>query len=105
MEDYAPEPAPTLTRGLETVASLFVLNYSVSEWSASHYQSSAKSLGIDAGDGQGDDVNTRCLQDISKIESPKIEYCSQSRVELDLRDVANIKRRKAGPSSSAGLSV
>jgi len=38
------------------------------------YQSSAKSLGIDAGDGQRDDVNTRCLQDISKIESPRIEY-------------------------------
>jgi hypothetical protein len=38
------------------------------------YQSSAKSLGIDAGDGQRDDGNTRCLQDISKIESPKIEY-------------------------------
>jgi Protein of unknown function (DUF1572) len=37
------------------------------------YQSSAKSLGIDAGDGQRDDVNTRCLQDISKIESPKIK--------------------------------
>jgi hypothetical protein len=32
------------------------------------YQSSAKSLGVDAGDGQRDDVNTRCLQDISKIE-------------------------------------
>jgi hypothetical protein len=38
----------------------------------SFYQSSAKSLGIDAGDGQRDDVNTRCLQDISKIESPEL---------------------------------
>ena len=35
------------------------------------YQSSAKSLGIDAGDGQRDDVNTRCLQDISKIDISK----------------------------------
>jgi hypothetical protein len=40
MGDYAPEPAGTLIRGLETVASLFVLNYSVSEWSPSHYLSS-----------------------------------------------------------------
>jgi len=32
------------------------------------YQSSAKSLGIDAGNGERDDVNTRCLQNISKIE-------------------------------------
>ena len=31
------------------------------------YQSSAKSIRIDAGDGQRDDVNTQCLQDISKI--------------------------------------
>jgi hypothetical protein len=37
-------------------------------------QSSAKSLGIDAGDGQRGEVNTRCHQDISKIESPRIEY-------------------------------
>jgi hypothetical protein len=32
---------------------------------------------IDAGDGQRDDVNARCLQDISKTDISKIEYCSQ----------------------------
>jgi peptidoglycan/LPS O-acetylase OafA/YrhL len=85
-------------RGLGPLLSLGTRNYEI-------YQSSAKSLGIDAGDGLRDDVNAGCLQDVSKIEHSKIEYCSQSRVELDLRDVANRKRRKAGSSSSAGLSV
>ena len=60
------------------------------------YQSSAKSLGIDAGDGQRDDVNTRWLQDISKIESPKIEYRSQSRVELGLAGCGEQKANKGG---------
>jgi glycosylphosphatidylinositol transamidase (GPIT) subunit GPI8 len=52
---------------------------------AKTYQSSAKSFVIDAGDEQRDDVNTRCLQDISKIESPKIELQKlniEARVEL-----------------------
>jgi hypothetical protein len=42
--------------------------WSANGWLRQPYQSSAKSVGIDAGDGQRDEVNTRCLQDISKIE-------------------------------------
>src|SRR6202041_3450159 len=45
------------------------------------YQSSAKSLGIDAGDGQRDDVNTRCLQDISKKLNLQ-KFNIENRVEL-----------------------
>jgi hypothetical protein len=33
-----------------------------------------KASALMPGDGQRDDVNSRCLQGISKIESPRIEY-------------------------------
>jgi hypothetical protein len=44
------------------------------------YQSSAKSLGIDAGDGQRDDVNTHAVRTFQKLNLQKLTI--EARVEL-----------------------
>ena len=68
---------PRLSMGTELRGSAGKLSLMRTLYS---YQSSAKSLGIDVGDGQRDDVNTRCLQGISKFNLQKLNI--ETRIEL-----------------------